>query len=239
MKFLLQIRLSWFFALFFFLFLDLALLLKGTTFSGASLTLFSVNSFLYGFYIAPVLSAQKTRTDELARIIRAEANALFDMLLKTKKLPRKSRNHLQDMFEAYISASFRQRKPAEGADEYEALITYCLEYDGKAPEQVEKILDGLVANQQNRSQLAQQLGNKVFSNEWLIMLVLFSITMGFVLLMDVQDNILMQLVKALLCTGLSMLMISLLKLSTLTHKKAKHLWDPLDKLATSRFRRID
>lgn len=242
MQALLRARLSWFFIVFFLLFLNLTFLLESATFNSASLTLFSVNSFLYGFYIAPVLAAQKIRSDELARIVRAEANALFDLLIKTKKLPRKSRNHLQDLFEKYMKASFTQRKPAEGEDEYEALITYCLEYDGKDKanqEQVEKVLNGLVANQLNRSQLSQQLGNKVFSNEWMIMLVLFSITISFVLVFDVGENPYLQLVKALLCTGLSMLMVNLLKLSTLTHKKAKHIWDPLDKLATSRFRRID
>lgn len=239
MNILLQTRLSWFFLGFFLLFLDAALLLKGVSFTPAALTLFSVNSFLYGFYIAPVLGAQKARTDELTRIVRAEASALFDLLLKTKKLPRKSRNHLQDLFEAYMKASFKERRPAAGENEYEALISYCLEYDGKEPEQVEKILNGLVANQQNRSALAQQLGNKVFNNEWLIMLVLFSITTGFVIMLDVNENFIMQLVKALLCTGLSMLMINLLKLSTLTHKKARHIWDPLDRLSASRFRRID
>lgn len=239
MNTLLKTRLSWFFVIFFLVFLDLALIIDGVALAGAGLTLFSVNSFLYGFYVAPVLTAQKTRSDELARIIRAEANALFGMLIKTKKLPRKSRNHIQDLFESYITASFRQRRPAEGEDEYEALITYCLEYDGKEKELVEKILADLVANQQNRSQLAQQLGNRVFNNEWLVMLVLFGITVSFILMLDVVDSPLMQVVKALLCTGLTMLMINLLKLSTLTHKKASQIWDPLDKLATSRFRRID
>lgn len=236
---LLTVRLSWYFVICFAFFLWGTYSVGHMTYSSAALTLFSVNSFLYGFYIAPILAGQKTRIDDLNRIIRAEANALFDLLIKTKKLPRKSRNHLQDMFEAYIAASFRERRPAAGEDEYEALITYCLEYDGKEKEQVEKILNGLVANQQNRSQLAQQLGNKVFSNEWMIMLVLFSITISFVLQLDVNDSIMMHTVQALLCTGLSMLMINLLKLSTLTHKKALRLWDPLDKLATSRFRRID
>lgn len=236
---LLNIRLSWFFFSFAALFLAATYFVDKMTFTSASLTLFSVNSFLYGFYVAPILTGQKARIDDLARIIRAEANALFDILLKTKSLPRKSRNHLQAMIETYIAASFKQRKPAEGEDEYEALITYCLEYEGKAPETVEKILTSLVANQQNRSQLAQQLGNRVFNNEWWIMLVLFSITISFVLQLSAGDSMLMHVVQALLCTGLTMLMINLVKLSTLTHKKALRLWDPLDRLVTSRFRRID
>ncbi len=239
MALLLKIRLSWFFFGFFSVFFVLSYLIHGIAFSPAALTLFSINSFLYGFYISPVLATQKNRIDDLARIIRAEANALFDILLKTKKLPERSRNHIQNLCEEYLIASFRQRKPAEGEDEYQHLISYCLDYEGKDPATVEKILDKLIANQQNRSQLAMQLGNKVFSNEWWIMLVLFSITLGFVLFLNAQDTFLMHLVKALLCTGLVMLMINLLKLSTLTHKKAKQIWKPLDTLKASRFRRFD
>jgi hypothetical protein len=239
MKLLLKIRLSQFFFGFLTAFLIASYVIDGVVFSPAALALFSVNSFLYGFYISPVLAAQKSRIDDLAKIIRAEANALFDMLIHTKKLPEKSRNRIQDLCEEYITASFRQRKPAQGEHEYERIISYCMEYRGKDPATVEKILEKLVANQQNRSQLAMQLGNRVFSNEWWVMLVLFSITIGFILFLSVQDAFLMHFVKALLCTGLVMLMINLLKLSTLSHKKAKSIWQPLDTLKTSRFRRFD
>lgn len=239
MMLLLKIRLSSFFFIFLGVFLVLTFVLDGVTFSPAALALFSVNSFLYGFYISPILAAQKSRIDDLGKIIRAEANALFDILLKTKKLPQKSRNLIQDMCADYMTASFRQRKPAEGEHEYQRLISYCLDYEGKDPVTIEKIMTVLVANQSNRSQLAMQLGNKVFSNEWWIMLVLFGITLGFVLFLNVDDTWPMHFVKALLCTGLSMLMINLLKLSTLTHRKAKNIWQPLDTLKTSRFRRFD
>ncbi|HSX17352.1 MAG TPA: hypothetical protein VLH86_04585 [Patescibacteria group bacterium] len=239
MKLLLKVRLSMFFFVFLMIFTALTFVVHNTPFSSAALTLFSVNSFLYGFYIAPVLAGQKQRIDDLSKTVRAEANALFDMLIRTKKLPKISRNKLQSMFEVYMVASFNERKPAAGEEQYEELITYCLEYKGKDPATIEKVLNGLIANQQNRSQIAMLLGNKVYSNEWWIMLVLFSITMGFVLFLDVRDNVWMHFVKALLCTGLTMLMINLVKFSTLTHKRAKHVWDPLDNLKTSRFRRID
>ena len=128
------------------------------------------------------------RIDELGKLIRAEANAMFDILLKTKKLPEKSRTLIQDMCADYLTSSFRQRKPAEGEHEYERLISYCMDYQGKDPATIEKILEKLVANQANRSQLAMQLSNKVFSNEWWIMLVLFSITLGFVMFFEVRDG---------------------------------------------------
>lgn len=239
MQLLLKVRLSVFFFFLLAFYLCISFSIHSRTLSPAALTLFSVNSFLYGFYISPVLGSQKQRIEDLSRIIRAESNALFDMLIKTKKLPRHSRNTLQAKFTAYVQACVAQRRPAEGEDEYEQLISYCLEYDGEEPEIVEKILGGLVANQANRSQLAMQLGNNVFNNEWWIILVLFSITDGFVLFLSVQNSPLLNFVKALLCTGLTMLLLNLLKLSTLTHKKARHIWDPLEKLQTSRFRRTD
>jgi hypothetical protein len=239
MKLLHKIRLSTYFFIFFFGFLAITFILNGVVLQPANLTLLTINSFLYGFYVSPILTGQKQRIDELHKTVRAEANSLFDILIKTKKLPRRTRNAVQAMIDDYIQASFKERKPAEGEDEYEKLISYCLDYDGENKDQMDKILANLVDNQKNRSLLSMQLSNKVYSNEWWITLVLYSITTGFVLMIAVKEVWIMHVVKALLCTGLSMLMISLLKLSTLTHKKAKHIWDPLDRLSTSRFHRID
>jgi uncharacterized membrane protein YagU involved in acid resistance len=59
MKLLKKIRLSWFFVIFFLIFVVLSYRLPKIKFDGSALTLFSVNSFLYGFYLAPLLAAQK------------------------------------------------------------------------------------------------------------------------------------------------------------------------------------
>jgi len=71
---LVRIRLSTYFWICFILFLALSYLIPGYKFDSGALTLFSVNSFLYGFYISPILAAQKARIDNLHQIIRAEAN---------------------------------------------------------------------------------------------------------------------------------------------------------------------
>ena len=234
-----KVRLSAYFIAFLALYSWLSFNLKEHKFDSSALTLFSVNSFLYGFYIAPILSAQKARVEELHKIVRSEANALFSIVLNLKKLPASLRNELQQMVKDYIHAKVNARK-ADGAEKhYEALITYCLNYKGDEEETVSETLDAVVANQQNRTNLNMQLANKVFSNEWMVMLILFSITLGFILLLDLGDAPILKLVRALLCTGLTMLLIILLKLSTLTHKKAKQIWDPLKKLAETNFYRID
>lgn len=233
-----KVRLSRFFVYCFVGYGILAMLLPRHTFESGALTLFSVNSFLYGFYISPILGAQKVRIEELHKIVRAEANAIFAIALHTKDLPKNNRSEVQSMLTHYMQGNIRgHRKFAETS--YERLITYSIEFKGKEKPVMDKILEKLVTNQQNRTNLSMQLNNKVFTNEWMIILMLFSITLSFILLLDTGDNTVLRIVTALLCTGLTMLLLILAKLSTLTHKKAKEIWVPFQKLLASRFYRID
>lgn len=233
-----KVRLSYYFVIFFVVYLVLTYKLPHQKFESAALTLFSVNSFLYGFYISPIISAQKGRVEELHRIVRSEANAIFAMVLSTKDLPKELRNTLQDKFIDYIKRTVKG-KHLGGEKAYEDLITYCLDYKGPEKDEIDKLLEKLVANQQNRTMFNMQISNRVFSNEWVIMLMLFSITLLFILFLETGDQVAYHIVTALLCTGLTMLLVILVKLSTLTHKKAKQVWQPFNKLVDSHFYRID
>ncbi len=239
MKLLLKVRLSAYFWILLIVFGLLAFFLPTVKLEGAAMTLFSVNSFLYGFYIAPILSAQKSRIEELHKIVRAESNALFSMALSSKSYSVKFHEEVTTMLESYIKQVLQSRGIGGGEEIYEHMITAALDVKGKDQDSAKKFLDQLVANQTNRSNLAMQINNRVYSNEWWIMLVLFSITLSFVLLFDTGGSYFLIGVKALLCTGLTMLMIILVKLSSLTHKKAKKMWDPLRKLLDTKFYRID
>lgn len=234
-----RIRLSAYFWFFFVLYFALSYIIPGVKYDPGALALFSVNSFLYGFYITPILNAQKARIDDLHRIVRAEANALFSLVLKLKRLPDDLHRQVQDMVTEYINAKLRAQSPSGGEKQYEALITFCVENTGKDREQVDKLLEALVANQQNRTNFSMQAANKVYTNEWQIMAILFSITLGFVLTLKTEDAVLLHLVRALICTGLTMLILILVKLSSLTHKRAKQMWAPLNKLVETNFYRID
>jgi len=234
-----KIRLSVYFWFFFVLFVLLTYTIPAYTFDAGSLALFSVNSFLYGFFISPILGSQKARIDSLHSIVRSEANALFDLVLDLKRLPRHMRNHLQSMIIAYVKAKLAQKKINGGEEEYEALVTYCVEYRGEHEAEINGVLKDLVSNQQHRTNFNMQVGSKVFTNEWHIMLILFSITLGFIITLKIPDLLIMHIVKALLCTGLTMLVVNIIKLNTLTHKKAKQMWNPLQKLVETSFYRID
>jgi len=237
--FLKKIRLTNYLIIVFLLFLVLVFLIPHVKFEPGALTLFSVNSFLYGFYISPILGAQKARIEDLHKIVRSEANAIFAMALIVAKLPVKFRNQVQKMLSDYLDHVARHRRPAGGEERYEAMISFCLEYKGEHQAEIDKLLDKLIANQQNRTNYAMQLSNKVYSNEWMIMIILFSITLSFILLLDTGSGLIYKVLAALLCTGLSMLLIILTKMSTLTHKKAKQIWDPYNKLIETKFYRID
>lgn len=234
-----KVRLSNYFIFLLVLFCVIVFVTPGLKFESGALTLFSVNSFLYGFYIAPILGAQKSRIEELHRIVRAESNAIFAMVLSLKKLPPALRNEIQEMFTAYLKKTVKTKKAGGAEVNYEGLITYCLSYKGEHQVEIDKLLDKLVANQQNRTNFTMQMSNKVFSNEWMIMLILFTVTLSFVLFLDAGSDFIYQLLAALLCTGLTMLLVILVKMSTLTHKKARQMWDPYKKLIDSHYYRID
>jgi hypothetical protein len=234
-----KIRLSYYFVIVFVIYAVAVVFVPHIKFDGGALTLFSVNSFLYGFYISPILGAQKARIEELHRIVRAEANAMFAMALVVAKCPEKFRLEIQGMLLGYLDHAMRHRYPAGGEEKYEAMIAYCLTYKGSHEAEVGVLLDKLIANQQNRTNYAMQLNNRVYSNEWMIMILLFSVTLSFVLMLDTGGIFIYKILAALLCTGLTMLLIILAKMSSLTHKKAKQIWDPYKKLIDTKFYRID
>ena len=233
-----KVRLTYYLVFLFITFGIAFIFLPSFEFNSSVLTLFSINSFLYGFYISPILNGQKARIDELHKIIRSEANSLYGLQIKTKTLPARLRNELQSMTTKYIQVKMKGADSDFAEKEYEAIITHCLKYDGEHKDDMNKILDGLVANQQNRTQFMMQMSNRVYSNEWMVMIILFSITLGIIMMMNVGSLWILLVIKALLCTGLAMLMIILLKLNTLTHKKAKQIWVPFKTLVDTHFYQI-
>ena len=235
---LLKIRLSYYYIIFFSFFIAVALTIHKQKFDGAQLTLFSVNSFLYGFYLAPILSSQKMRIEDLTKVVRSEAIVLFGVRIKSRALSEKEKDAFKKLETEYIVSRVAGQSFETAERKYEKLISFCLDYKGKEVDAVKAMQEALINNEQNRTQLSMQLENRVYSHEWMVILVLFSITLTFVTLIDSGHSGLMKVVAALLCTGLTMLLVILAKLSTLTHKKAKHIWDPLKELLDSNFRRV-
>lgn len=237
--FLSKVRLTYYYPTLFIIFFLLVTLSGKLELGGMQLALFSVNSFLLAFYLGPILAGQKQRIDELAKNIRSEAIAFYTVAILSHDLKAEAKKQIKSLAQNYLKASVRSKKPGEGEKEYEDMLRFCIDYDGKEKDIIRKILEALIKNQENRSAFATQLRNGVFSHEWFVLCVLFTITLAYVVMIDFHDYILLNAVAALLCTGVTLLLLILAKLTTLTHKKAKTIWQPLDRLIETNFKHIE
>jgi hypothetical protein len=234
-----HVRLTYYYPVLFVVFLAVILNVHKIAMSGGPLTLFSVNSFLLAFYLGPIMSGQKQRIDDLSKTVRAEAIAFLNITVHDRDLSPTHRDELRKLIRQYLSACAHSHRPDEGEREYERLIAYCLEIEGRDEGNVQKIIDALVANQQNRGQLSTLMRAAVYSHEWVVLLVLFTITISYIALIDYGGSMLLNVVAALLCAGLTLLLLILQKLNSLTHKRAKQVWTPFDRLLSSNLKQID
>lgn len=234
-----RIRLTYYYPVLFVLFLLIILNTDKITMSGGPLTLFSVNSFLLAFYLGPILAGQKQRIDDLSRTVRAEAIALLNVTIHDRELKEAHRAELRKLMRQYLSACAHSHKSGEGEREYERLLDYCMEIEGKDKEKVKKVIETLVTNQQNRGTLSTLMRAAVYNHEWIVLLVLFSITISYIAIIDYGGSLMLTIVAALLCAGLTLLLIILQKLNSLSHKRAKQIWTPFDRLLATNLKQID
>jgi hypothetical protein len=242
LKALLKIRLSYYFAIFFVFFAGILMLIPKPELSSATLTLFSINSFLFGFYFTPALNNQKARVEELGKIIRMQSVALFKILVKTRKISdKKVHDKVQKMVSDYIKACLKDKKAGAGEDEYDKLIGELVHFSRKHKDiaEIDGILDAIVENQTNRTTYDMMMGRKIYNNEWYVILTLFAVTLSLPIIVDFGGNPVLHIVASMLCATLALLLVTLLKINYLVHKKAKGIWNPLESLLTSDFRRIE
>jgi hypothetical protein len=119
-----------------------------------------------------------------------------------------------------------------GKSEFNSLVSIIVGYKGDVKDPHKEMLKSVFAAQQNRAEIKLLVESKVFSNEWIVMAILFAITIAFILLTRLPGIAFLQIIPAILCAGLSMLIVILIKMSTLTHKRAKTIWVPLEELAS-------
>jgi hypothetical protein len=241
-KALLKIRLSYYFVILLLFFIGLLIILPKPTLSSSALTLFSINSFLFGFYFTPALNNQKARIEELGKVIRTQSVALFKIMVKTRKITeKKTHDKVQKMIGAYIQACVKGRKAGAGEKEYDELIGELVHFNPKHKDAgaVDGILDALAENQTNRTTFDMTMGRKIYSNEWYVIMTLFAVTLALPIIVDIGSNPVLHVVAAMLCATLTLLLITLLKVNFLVHKKAKGIWAPMESLLESDFRSID
>lgn len=226
-----RVRLTQYLFIFAVVYFVISLFLPKIELQGAALTLFSVNSFLYGFYISPIINAQRIRIDQLHRLVVIEVNKLEELLQYSRRMEPDFHANIDTAIKAYSRAA-AQGGARTGDAEFKALVSLIVDYKGDVKDPHKEMLKSVFAAQQNRAEIKLLVDSKVFSNEWIVMTILFAITIAFILFTRLPNIAFLQVIPAILSAGLSMLIVILIKMSTLTHKRAKTIWTPLKELAT-------
>ncbi len=224
-----RVRLTQYLFFFAIIFFIISLFLPKIELQGAALTLFSVNSFLYGFYISPIINAQRVRIDQLHRLVVIEVNKLEELLQYSRRMEPEFHEAINTAIQTYSKVAAKGGADV-GKSEFESLVSIIVGYKGDVKDPHKEMLKSVFMAQQNRAEIKLLVDGRVFSNEWIVMTILFAITIAFILFTRLPEIAFLQVIPAILCAGLSMLIVILIKMSTLTHKRAKTIWTPLEKL---------
>lgn len=235
LKKLLTIRISILAWILFFFFLLVVETIHQHKLTAGQLALFSVNSFLFGYYFSPLLSAQKSRVAELIKCARQEEMTILDILTQAHLMNEAERHKLKIKLRIYLKSVIGNTKVQADNPYYDELLYYTKRVKGQDDQVMDMIYDRVSKTQSSRDSMNNLFNTRVYSHEWLVAAVLFGITLYFALQTDFSSSIFFGVMLAVLCTGLSLLMIILVKFATLTHKEAKRMWQPLEALVKEHF----
>ena len=101
-KKLLHIRISVMAWILFLFFLILVGVIHQRSLTAGQLALFSVNSFLFGYYFNPLLDTQKSRVASLISVTRSEEMTILDILTQAHMLNPKERHILKVKLRVYL-----------------------------------------------------------------------------------------------------------------------------------------
>lgn len=235
MKQILEIRISILAWILFLGFLILVGIIHQRSLTAGQLALFSVNSFLFGYYFSPLLKAQKDRVAGLIVAARQEEMTILDILTQAHLLTAKTRHQLKIKLGVYLESVTGNTAVMADNPYYDELLYYTKAVKGEDKAVMGVIYDRVSNTQVDRDTMNNLFNTRVYSHEWLVVGVLYAITLYFALQTNIGDSLFFGVVLAVLCTGLSLLMVILAKFATLTHKEAKRMWQPLEALVAAHF----
>jgi hypothetical protein len=235
LKAILKIRLSVLAPVYFVVFAILVFVIPRQTLAAGQLALFSVNSFLFGYYVSPLLNTQKTRVAGLNALARQEEMTILDILAHAHLLKDSTRHILKVKLKTYLESIIGNYHISADNEYYDELLYRIKKTKTDDQDVLNQIYEEVSKTQDHRSDISNLMASKVYSHEWLVAGVLFSITLYFSTMTNFGDSLFFGLMLAVLCAALCMLMTILVKFATLSHKEAKRMWDTLNELTEEHF----
>ncbi len=233
---LLNIRLTTLFVVSSVVFYILLSYIKPLDMSDGQIAIFSVTGILFGFYFGPILDSQKGRVMQLSQAVREQVMSILDVLAHSHLLPEAQRHALKVRLRAYVDSVIDNPNVKADNQYYDELLQFAQSI--KDDDVRSKVYDGVSETQDQRDGMQSTYQAKLYSHEILVMVVLFSITLYFIVQTNYNGAILFRIMLAVLCAGLILLLSILAKYATLTHKKAKIMWEPMHTLKETHFEDI-
>lgn len=238
-KKLLNIRLSYIYPALLVIFMVILTKITPSKLTTGQLALYSVNTFIFAFYFSPILTAQKARVEGLNQAIRHDVMSILDILAQSHLLSNTHRHELKLRLKIYVDSINHNPKVSADNSYYDELLRYTKQEKFKDDSVMDAIYSSVSKTQEDRDSMQSLYMNNVFSHEWLVVLVLFGVTLFFVMQTNYNGLLMFRVLLAILCTGLTLMLIILIKYATLTHKQAKRIWQPVDTLIENHFEDVD
>lgn len=175
----------------------------------------------------------------LIKAVRQEEMVILDILAQSHLLSPKERHDLKIRLKSYLDSIKGNENVTADNLYYDELLRFTKQEKFKDNQVMDVIYGRLAKTQENRDNLSNLYKTKLFSHEWLVVTVLFAVTLYFSMQTDYGDSLFFRIMLAVLCTGITMLMVILIKYATLTHKLAKRIWEPLHTLDRDHFEDVD
>lgn len=160
---------------------------------------------------------------------------MLDILTQSHLLSEGMRHKLKIKLAVYLRDEIGNEQITADNRFYDELLYYTKQAKGEDQAVMNVIYERLAKTLSNRDTLNNLFATRIYSHEWLVVTVLFGITLFFATQTDFGHSFLFGVMLAILCTGLTLLMVIIIKFGTLTHKEAKRMWQPLHDLVKNHF----
>lgn len=215
----------------FYFFILISLLLPGKGLQDNLLPVLSITSFIFGFYIAYAISRAKERhksvLDQLRTADGLFINSKIQMEVFDKKLQRDFIKKIDDYLTTSIDYKLIDSEMA--SPEFFEIIDFVTKIKPKNDLQSaarSNVISSLESLAEKRTLLEIAGKDRISKLEWIIIGALFLLLLYFLFSMDIS-GIKGDIIKSILATTLTMLIVLLAKINNLSWKENRWIWEPL------------
>ena len=219
--------------IYFILFFILALLIKPIGLDGGLLTLLSVASFLFGFYIAYAINRAKDRHKSVLDQLRSADGLFINCKIQMEVFDDSVQKEFIKKVDYYLTTSvdYKLIDTEKSSPEFFEIIDYVtnLKTKNDRESQARANVIGELENLSEKRTILEILAkDKISRTEWIVIISLFLILLYFLYNISIV-GFSGYVIKSVLATTFALLLILLSKFDNLSWKENRWIWEPLSR----------